>query len=86
MLESETGEPHDGRYPLRELVRWTAGPSEMVFSNAEGNCKDILAQAVEESRFDQERVRRNRPLSLASFPFLTKDDVYRNAPLIPTIY
>lgn len=79
MLESETGEPHDGRYPLRELVRWIAGPTDAATSS-EKILRSVLSQAVAESSFYRRRFRGIVPRDLSAAPLLDKDDLYENSP------
>lgn len=73
MLESETGEPHDGRYPLRELVRWVSGPPESVAGNEAKGLASVLGQAEAESPFYRKRLRRKSSL-------LSKEDLYEHGP------
>lgn len=72
MLESETGEPHDGRYPLAELVRWVSGPAEAVVTNEKKALAGLLEQAAAESPFYRRRLKKS--------PLLDKDDLHRHAP------
>lgn len=77
MLESETGEPHDGRYALTELVRWVSGPPAAVAANEEKALAGLLKQAAAESPFYRRRIKTPDP---ARLPLLDKDDLYRHAP------
>ncbi|MBI4348114.1 MAG: AMP-binding protein [Elusimicrobia bacterium] len=70
MLEAEGGEPHDGRYPLQELVRWVSGPPESVVANEEKAYASVVGRARGEAPFY--RVRRGGLLS--------KDDLYEHGP------
>jgi len=72
MLESETGEPHDGRYPLAELVRWVSGPAEAVCANEKKALAGLLEQAAAESTFYRRRLKKSR--------LLDKNDLYAYAP------
>lgn len=72
MLDSETGEPHDGRYPLAELVRWVSGPAEAVVANETKALAGLLEQSAAESPFYRKR--------RSSAPLLDKNDLYRHAP------
>lgn len=72
MLDSESGEPHDGRYPLAELVRWVAGPAEAVVANETKALAGVREQAAAESPFYRRR--------LKARGFVDKDDLYRHGP------
>lgn len=72
MLESETGEPHDGRYPMAELVRWVSGPPEAVAANEAKALAGVREQSAAESPFYRKR--------LKAKGFVDKNDLYAHAP------
>ena len=76
MLESETGEPHDGRYPLSELVRWVSAPAAAAAADSGKILGALLEQAAEESPFYRRRLKGG----LSRAPLLSKDDLRRHAP------
>jgi phenylacetate-coenzyme A ligase PaaK-like adenylate-forming protein len=72
MLEARTGEPHDGRYPLSELVRWVVGPESAATDGAKA-LRSLRAQAVAESPFYAKRLRARGALT-------DKADLARHSP------
>ncbi|TBR17245.1 hypothetical protein EPO15_17340 [bacterium] len=72
MLEARTGEPHDGRYPLSELVRWVVGPESAATDGAKA-LRSLRAQAAAESPFYRQRLRRRDALT-------DKADLQRHSP------
>ncbi|MHB8533509.1 MAG: acyl-CoA reductase, partial [Solirubrobacteraceae bacterium] len=80
MLESETGEPHDGRYALGELVRWVSGPAAAVSDNVGKALAGVLEQSAAESSFYSRRLRGATARALEHVPFLDKEDLYRHGP------
>ncbi|MBI3298259.1 MAG: AMP-binding protein [Elusimicrobia bacterium] len=74
MLESSAGEPHDGRYPLRELTRMVAKAP-----GAAAGLRSLLGQAAAESPFYRRRLPR-APRGLAGVPLLDKEDLYKHSP------
>lgn len=72
MLEARTGEPHDGRYPLSELVRWVSGPEAAVTDGAKA-LRSLRAQAAAESPFYRRRLARKGALT-------DKADLQRHSP------
>lgn len=81
MLDSPTGSPHDGTFPMRELVRFTGvegGPSAV----------DKLAELVEHARARSPFYRKHfrgvknivSEAGFRSLPLLTKEDILANTP------
>jgi phenylacetate-coenzyme A ligase PaaK-like adenylate-forming protein len=81
MLEAEAGEPHDGRYPLSELVRWVSAPSRAARAGDEEALKSLLERSRTRSPYYRKRLRPGpRGLRLKNAPLLTKEDLYANTP------
>ncbi|HAZ09392.1 MAG TPA: hypothetical protein DCZ01_12940 [Elusimicrobia bacterium] len=81
MLSAEAGEPHDGRRPLAELVRWVSAPQSVLSMPEESAARSLLDQARAESPFYRRRLKRlGRDAGLSRVPPLTKRDLYANTP------
>ncbi|MBI5244343.1 MAG: hypothetical protein HY922_11805 [Elusimicrobia bacterium] len=81
MLSSETGSPHDGTFPMRELVSWVAvegGPSR------EDRLCALVRFAQERSAYYRRRLKAFGEVgALEDFerlPLLAKDDLLRHSP------
>lgn len=72
MLEAGSGEPHDGRYPLGELVRWVSGPPAATVDGTKAHAS-LLAQARAESPFYRRRLSRRGATT-------GKEDLLRHSP------
>ncbi|MBI5596378.1 MAG: hypothetical protein HY928_09855 [Elusimicrobia bacterium] len=72
MLEAGGKEPHDGRYPLGELVRWVAGPAAAAADGRKA-LASLTAQARAESPFYRRRLA--RPTATTD-----KGDLLRHSP------
>lgn len=81
MLEAEAGEPHDGRYPLRELLRWVSAPGG---GRDEEDVAGLLEYARARSPYYRRRLRPGPAgLRLGKAPLLTKEDLYAHTPPRP---
>ncbi|MBI3549755.1 MAG: AMP-binding protein [Elusimicrobia bacterium] len=77
MLEGDAGDPHDGRYPLAELVRWVSGPRDAAQANAGKALPGLLERAREESSFYRSRAAKARG---GRWPLVSKADLHRFSP------
>ena len=83
MSAVKTGAPHDGRYPLAELVRRVSLEIDRPVVSVPDRLKTVLTHAAAHSPFYSRRlagVDLKSPGALENLPLLSKDDLYRNTP------
>jgi phenylacetate-coenzyme A ligase PaaK-like adenylate-forming protein len=83
MSEVVAGGPHDGRYPLAELVRRVVLEVDAPAVSAPARLAAVLAHAARRSPFWARRAKGidpGAPDAIAALPLLTGEDVYRHTP------
>lgn len=79
----KAGTPHDGRFPLAELVRRAALEAPVATFSIARRVARVLVHAGRRSPFYARRLKDvdlEAPDALESLPLLSKDDIYRHTP------